>query len=61
MAYFINTFLSLCMFLSILGTALWLMYIFASAVMIVYPYALAVIAGSLVIAAFIAWRRNRGH
>lgn len=61
MEYSIQTFLSLCMFLSITGCVLWGLYLAASVVMIVFPYALAVVLGSLVIMAFISWRRSRGH
>lgn len=61
MEYYIQTFLSLCLGLSLIGAVLWFLYLAASAVMFVFPYALAVVLGSLGIVAFIAWRRSRGH
>lgn len=61
MEYYIQTFLSLCLGLSLIGAVLWFLYLAASSVMFVFPYALAVVLGSLCIVAFIAWRRSRGH
>lgn len=61
MEYYIQTLLSLCLGLSLIGAVLWFLYLAASAVMVVFPYALAVVLGSLGIVAFIAWRRSRGH
>ena len=61
MEYYIQTFLSLCLLFSIVGAAVWLIYLFAAVAMVVFPYALAVVLGSLVIVAIIAWRRSRGH
>lgn len=61
MEYYIQTFLSLCLLFSIVGAAVWLIYLFAAAAMMVFPYALAVVLGSLAVVAIIAWRRSRGH
>lgn len=61
MGYYIQTFLSLCLLFSIVGAAVWLIYLFAVAAMMVFPYALAVVLGSLADVAINAWRRNRGH
>lgn len=61
MEYYIQTFLSLCLLFSIVGAAVWLIYLFAAVAMEVFPYALAVVLGSLAVVATIAWRRSRGH
>lgn len=61
MEFYIQTFLSLCLMFSIFGALAWLIYLFSAVVMIVFPYALAVVLGSLVVVAFIAWRRTNGH
>lgn len=61
MEYYIQTFLSLCLLFSIVGASVWLIYLFAAAAMMVFPYALAVVLVSLTIVAIIAWRRSRGH
>ena len=61
MQYYIQTFLSLCLLCSIMGASVWLTYLFAIVVMAVFPYALAVVLGSLAIVAGIAWRRSHGH
>lgn len=57
----VQTFLVVCLVLSIVGAALWVCYIFAKGIMMLFPYVFGVIVGSAIYAAFIAWRRNRGH
>ena len=61
MGYYIQTFLSLCLLFSILGAVVWIIYLFSAALMAVFPYALAVVLGSLAVVAIIAWRHHRGH
>jgi len=61
MDYYIKTFLSLCLLFSIVGAAVWLIYLFSAVVMIVFPYALAVVLWALFVVAFIAWIRTNGH
>lgn len=61
MEYYIQTFLSLCLLLSIFGAVVLIIYLFSSALMTIFPYALSVVLGSLVVVAAIAWRRSRGY
>lgn len=61
MEYYIKTFMSLCLLFSIVGAAVWLIYLFAHVAMAVFPYALAVVLGSLAVVSLIAWRRSYGH
>lgn len=61
MEYYIQTFMALCLLFSIVGTAVWLIYLFSAAAMVLFPYALSVVLGSLSVVAIIAWRRSRGH
>lgn len=59
MEYCIRILLALCLTLSSVGAAVWLIYLFAHAAMVVFPYALLVVLGSLATGALIAWRRSR--
>ena len=61
MEHYIKTFLSLCLLFTIVGAAVWLIYLSAIIVMAVFPYSLAVVLGALSVVAFVAWRRNYGH
>lgn len=58
---YIRTFLSLCLLFSVVGAVVWIIYLLSAVAMAVFPYALAVVLGSIAIVASIAWRRSRGH
>lgn len=61
MVYFIQSFLSICLILALMGASLWVMYFVALVLMWAFPFVAPVVLGALSVLAIIAWRDTRGY